>query len=84
MVATVFLVVVLGLPLVAWATVALGAGIGLAAQVGDLVESKLKRLAGKKESGTLIPGHGGLLDRTDSLVLVLPLVYYVAMVWPEG
>ena len=84
MVVTVGLVAILGLPFVAWATVALGAGIGLVAQVGDLAESKLKRLAGVRESGTLIPGHGGLLDRTDSLVLVLPLVYYVAMVWPKG
>jgi len=82
--ATVGLVALLGLPFVAWATVALGAGIGVMAQVGDLGESRLKRLAGVKEAGALIPGHGGLLDRMDSLVLVFPLVYYVATVWPAA
>ena len=82
--ATMGLLALLGLPWVAWAAVALGAGISLAAQVGDLAESRLKRLSGVKDSGRLIPGHGGLLDRLDSLVLVFPLVYYVAMFWPEG
>lgn len=53
----------------------LGALTGVAAQAGDLVESALKRRAGVKESSGLIPGHGGLLDRLDSLVLVGPVVY---------
>ena len=81
---TVALVYLLGVPFVVWAAVALGAGIGVVAQLGDLAESKLKRLAGAKESGQLIPGHGGILDRLDSLVFVFPLVYYVTRSWPGG
>jgi len=74
--AVVVLAYALGLDIGAEKLVLIGALVGVFAQVGDLVESKLKRVAGVKESGALIPGHGGLLDRLDSIVLTGVLVYY--------
>jgi phosphatidate cytidylyltransferase len=56
--------------------IALAFIIGLGAAWGDLVSSLVKRVAGVKDWGTFIPGHGGLLDRANSMVVVIPLVYY--------
>jgi phosphatidate cytidylyltransferase len=61
----------------------LGTLIGILGQVGDLCESALKRDLGIKDFGSLLPGHGGVLDRFDSLLLTAPVVYYVLALWPS-
>jgi phosphatidate cytidylyltransferase len=63
----------------AFHALALGPLAALAAQAGDLAESVLKRAAGAKDSGTLIPGHGGMLDRVDSFLFAAPVVTLYAV-----
>lgn len=64
------------LTFLSWTDALICAGIvGIGAQLGDLVASRLKRIVGVKDSGKFMPGHGGILDRIDGLILALPLYY---------
>ncbi|NBX02799.1 MAG: phosphatidate cytidylyltransferase [Alphaproteobacteria bacterium] len=62
--------------------IGLGALLAVLAQGGDLLESWMKRRAGVKDSGTLLPGHGGLLDRADGYIFTLPM--FALLLWLQG
>ncbi len=68
-----------------WPIILLTIALNVAAQLGDLVESLIKRGAGVKDSGTILPGHGGMLDRIDALLFAAPVLWlYAAVLFPPA
>ena len=62
-----------------WQLVIIALAVSVIGQMGDLVESLFKRNTGAKDSGNIFPGHGGMLDRMDSIVFAVVLVYYIVV-----
>lgn len=69
----------LGLPIPLWGGAVIGIIAGIIGPLGDLAESQIKRQLGVKDVGSILPGHGGMLDRIDSILFMLPIVYYLAI-----
>ncbi|MCB1246996.1 MAG: phosphatidate cytidylyltransferase, partial [Acidimicrobiia bacterium] len=69
----------------AWETIGIARGlviaviVGVFAPVGDLIESSIKRSIGVKDMGSVLPGHGGMLDRIDSFIIAVPAIYFVLL-----
>ena len=83
-IAAILMGLLMPLPLQVWQSAAIGVILGIVSPVGDLLESKAKRLAGVKDSGNLLPGHGGMLDRLDSLLPSLTIVYLLVAAAPPA
>lgn len=83
-IASLVLITLLDLPLSYGQAILLGLLVSVFGQFGDLVESLLKRNTGVKESGKLLPGHGGILDRMDSIIFAGIVVYYFSLIIQRG
>ena len=70
-------VILFPVPVKTWTAIVTGGIVGVMSQVSDPIESLFKRAADKKDSGSLLPGHGGILDRVDSYIFCAPVLFYI-------